>query len=100
MRSAFKAAEGSYNILCVSSVSSPIYRVFRKISGNTYTSNYSEVSLLFYLYWITGTDYHNLWGLSRFLAPPRLRGLGGGYIQVQVIRDFTGAGGFCQTTPV
>ena len=48
MRSAFEAAEGSYNILCVSSVSSPIYRVFRKIAGNTsfvYTSNYSEVPI-------------------------------------------------------
>ena len=35
MGSAFEAAEDSYNMLCVSSVSSPIYRVYRKISRNT-----------------------------------------------------------------
>jgi len=48
MRLAFEAAEGSYNILCVSSVSRPIYRVFRTISGNTsflYISDYSEVPI-------------------------------------------------------
>jgi len=46
MRSGFEAAEGSYNILWVNSVSSPIYRVFQKIAGKTsfwYMSNYSEV---------------------------------------------------------
>jgi len=49
MRSGFEAAEGSYNILWVNSVSSPIYRVFQKIARKTsfwYMSNYSEVPII------------------------------------------------------
>jgi len=46
MFSAWKVAEDSYNLLGAGIAISPIYRVFRKISGNTYLLyilDYSEV---------------------------------------------------------
>ena len=49
MFSAWKVAEDSYNLLGAGIAISPIYRVFRKISGNTYLLcilDYSEVPVV------------------------------------------------------